>query len=153
VADTGAIRTRIETRISLGHFMANIMQVVDDDSPRLQESFSAYLLLKVSDFLLGFLVNNDRIGEIEDREEFQIGEAVVDDLYDRPVRHHDNTLPPPACRSRISIAASPGAGGRQAIEIEITEARSALLARRAAQRACFKEGSMGQPDDAYCAML
>ena len=58
MTDVGAVRTRIETRITLGHFMANFMRVANDDSPRLQQTFSGHLL-KVSEFLLKFLhINN-----------------------------------------------------------------------------------------------
>lgn len=55
-----AIRTRIETRVTLGHFMANMMRASSDDSPRLQDAFSDHLL-RVSKFLVSFLDNNDLV--------------------------------------------------------------------------------------------
>ena len=138
MADVGAVRTRIETRITLGHFMANFMRVASDDSPRLQETFSRHLF-KVSEFLLKFLQVNDLLRELpyrpaqywascrgtafgfvdggvanialpgvapvgirvgsyavrpgvagDDREDFKIEVAVIDDLYDRPGSLHDD---------------------------------------------------------------
>jgi hypothetical protein len=63
VTDVSGVRTRIETRITLGHFMANFMRVANDDSPRLQETFSGHLL-RVSEFLLKFLHINNLIVEL-----------------------------------------------------------------------------------------
>ena len=137
MTDVGGVRTRIETRITLGHFMANFMRVANDDSPRLQQTFSGHLL-KVSEFLLKFLHINNLIVELpyrparfwasckgrafgfvdggvanvalpgvapvgirvgsyavrpgltgEEREDFKIEVAIIDDLYDRPGSLHD----------------------------------------------------------------
>ena len=44
--------------------MANFMRVANDDSPRLQQTFSSADLLKVSEFLLKFLHINNLIVEI-----------------------------------------------------------------------------------------
>jgi hypothetical protein len=60
LTEIDVVRTRIETRITLGHFMANMMRVASDDSPWLQNAFSEHLL-KVSGFLIKFLENNHLI--------------------------------------------------------------------------------------------
>lgn len=58
------VRERIETRVTLGHFMANMLRAAGTDKADVQENFANHLC-STAQLLDGFLRNDDQVGKIE----------------------------------------------------------------------------------------